>query len=734
MASNKLISIVDDINRRVTLVIALVAILAVGLNYWVSVRDARTQVDERADEVIAAIIEAFRLPFWDHSLSHAMEIATAFSANEWVVYVRVKDASGHLVAGVGWRNDAAVFRDAKILYGERLVGSVLVGLTLRPLDKQIHHAVLNSLLMLVAVVLALYLFNRILLRRGLQRPVRLMLERVDSIAAGHYDAPVQEIRHHEIRTLVQQFDAMARQVEQRERSLVDANAQLHAAQAALREHGEGLERVVAERTRELQAEIGVRQQTEVELRHATLAAEAANRAKSNFVAQMSHELRTPLNGVLGCTRIMRNDPQLSPQQREALDTVRDCGEHLLALINDILDIAKIEAGRMELDDHEFSLPRLLHSLDAMFRPRAHDKGLAFVLSADAELPELVSGDARKLRQVLFNLLDNAIKFTTAGCIELQVRRSAAMIRFEIVDTGPGIPPEWSGELFQPFAQMHLPSRGSSPYSAPRHEGTGLGLAISQRLTQLMGGALAVQSEPGAGCRFAFEITLPAIDSAVLASGRQEQVIVGYRGRALRVLITDDERVNRKVLTGLLAPIGFQCADAIDGEDCLSQAMQVRPDVILMDIQMPRVDGLAATRRLHALPGFAQLPVIAVSANAGCTDRLECLEAGCVEFIAQPINIAVLLDALARCLDIEWVLRGADDEQHNAAPTRADLVPLPDSQATALRAAARKGHVKGITEQVRALDELGGRFAATAQHIRELARQFRFDEIAALAER
>jgi methyl-accepting chemotaxis protein len=276
MAGHKRLSFVDDINRRVTLVAALVAIVLVGLNYLFSVRDARAQVDDRADEVIAAITEAFRLPFWDHNLSNAMEIATAFSANDWVVYVRVRDASDRPIAGVGIRDDASIFRDADIRYGDRLIGHVAVGLTLHPLDKQVRHAVLNSVIMLLAVVVALYVFNRTFLRRALQRPARLLLDRIHGIAHERYQLPAQDIRHDEIREVVQQFDAMAQKVEQRERSYVEANLQLQATQAALSQHRDQLEQTVAERTGELKDEIRVRRHTEEQLLHAKQAAETAS--------------------------------------------------------------------------------------------------------------------------------------------------------------------------------------------------------------------------------------------------------------------------------------------------------------------------------------------------------------------------------------------------------------------------------------------------------------------------
>ncbi len=727
-AVSKRLSIVDDINQRVTLVIALLAIVLVALNYAFTLRQARAQVDDRADEVIAAIVEAFRLPFWDHNLSNAMEIATAFSANDWVAYVRVHDADDRPVAGVGAKADAAVFREADINYGARKVGRVAIGLTLRPLDKQNQYAIRSSLVMLLIVVAALFLFNGLLLRRGLQRPMALLLERIRSIADGNHELPARPIRHHEIHTLVERFDAMACKVEERERNYIETNRELQAAQGELMRHGEKLEQTVAERTRELSDEVQVRRRTEVELVQAKQVADAANRAKSDFVAHMSHELRTPLNGILGCAQMLRNDRSLSPPQIDALDTLRQCGEHLLELINEILDIAKIEAGRMDVERHDFSLRRLLLGLRRIFHERADDKGLAFRLDADASLPEAVHGDERKLRQVLMNLLGNAVKFTPSGSVMLRAARVAGAsdrVRFEVEDTGAGIPPALVDRLFVPFTQFHD--------QTSRHQGTGLGLAISQRLTQLMGGELQVRNDYGRGCTFVLELDLPEVEVLPSTTGRTaDRVVTGYQGARRRVLIADDNAVDRKVVAGLLVPLGFECSEAVDGEECLVQVARARPDVVLMDVSMPRLDGLSATRRLHQQPATERLPVIALSTSVRDADRDECLAAGCAAFVPKPLQVGVLLDAIASSLDLEWTFREPEPEPATQAPA-APPIRLPPAQAMLLRDAARKGHLQGIVRQLEVLEAAGGPVAALAQRMRELARQYRFDDIAALVD-
>ncbi len=716
------LSIVDDINRRVTLLVALVAIVVIAINYVLSLQSARRQVDAKADEVVAAMGEAFRVPFWDLDLSNAMEVATVFSKNDWVTYVRVRDADARPIAGIGMRGDATVFRDAEIRYGERLAGSITVGLTDAPVRQAAYRLLWGSLAMLLAVVVALYAFNRYVLRRSLQRSVDVLLERIHRIAGRRAEAAPQAVRHREVREVIDQFDAMAQQVEQREQGLRSANADLASAEAALTAHRDQLEQTVAERTRELRQEVAVRQEAEAQLQTARDAAVAANRAKSDFLAHMSHELRTPLNGILGYAQILLRQPALTPPQAEGLDTIRDCGEHLLGLINEVLDLAKIEAGRMELDEQPFALTTLLHNLVALFRQRSEDKSLRFVAALAADLPPAVHGDERKLRQVLINLLGNAVKFTRTGEVALHVQRHGGSLRFEVRDTGPGIAAEHLGQLFQPFSQVRD--------SGAAREGTGLGLAISRRLVHLMGGELGVTSTPGVGSRFGFELELPAVADAPPAAGALLGVS-GYRGPRRRLLVVDDKAINRAVLRGMLEPLGFECVEAVDGEDCLLQVVATRFDAVLTDIVMPRLDGLEAVRRLRRMPEGRDLPVIAMSASVFAADQEQCFEVGCQAFVAKPVELERLLDVLGRSLALEWIDVPPAAAPPPAAATRIEQ--LPQAVAAALCEAARIGRVKGVAEQAQALEALGPPYAAYAERLRELARQFRFDEIRAAAE-
>ncbi len=387
-------------------------------------------------------------------------------------------------------------------------------------------------------------------------------------------------------------------------------------------------------------------------------AEAASRAKSDFLASMSHELRTPLNGVIGYAQVLQGDARLLPDQQERLRIVRSSGEHLLRMINDVLDLAKIEAGKLELRPAPFSLPDLLRDIAAAHAPAAAAKKLAFVLDAAPDLPSWVQGDAQKLRQILDNLVGNAIKFTPVGRIHLSVTRqrsatpsagadsTAELIEFAISDTGPGIAGPDQARLFQPFEQAT--SRGNAP-------GTGLGLAISRALVERMRGRLTLASSLGQGSTFSFAIELPAV-SAPQSSARDTLRVVGYDGPVRRVLIVDDHPVNRSLLIDLLQPLGFVCTAYESGASALAELTRPGepwPDLALLDVRMEGIDGLELTRRLRSLPRGRELRVLLTSASVLTFNPADGFAAGCDDFLPKPFRTVELIDKIGRLLALQW---------------------------------------------------------------------------------
>ena len=398
-----------------------------------------------------------------------------------------------------------------------------------------------------------------------------------------------------------------------------------------------------------------RKQAEAELVHALEAAEAANRAKSAFLATMSHEIRTPLNGVLGMAQAMAVDV-LDPVQRGRVDTIRQSGESLLVILNDLLDLSKIEAGRMDLEATEFAMAPLLEGVRAAFSDVAAHKRVALVLDADEATAGVYRGDPTRLRQILSNLVANGLKFTEAGEVRLGVRRDGEALVFRVTDTGIGIPADRLARLFNKFEQ-------ADASTTRRFGGAGLGLAISRDLATLMGGAIEVESRDGQGSAFSFTVNLPRVKDEAYGVSLDDVEAAFEPEGALRVLAAEDNNVNRLVLRTLLQQVGIEPVIVSDGAAAVEAWRSQAWDVILMDVQMPVMDGPTATRTIRALEaesGRVRTPIIAVTANAMAHQVAEYGDAGMDSVVAKPIRVEDLFAALRAILD------GADEVSEAAA--------------------------------------------------------------------
>ncbi|MDR0576018.1 MAG: response regulator [Candidatus Accumulibacter sp.] len=469
-------------------------------------------------------------------------------------------------------------------------------------------------------------------------------------------------------------------------------------------------------TRLLMREIASHQRTDEQLQKAKLAAEQANLAKSRYITAISHELRTPLNSILGYAQILADDASVPPGRRQAVDVIRKSGDHLLSLIEGTLDIARIESGKMTLEARPFDFPGFLRQIVGMFELQARDKGLGFRYEQVGEIPAVVRADPHRLRQILINVLGNAVKFTVSGHIGLRVEFRHDLALCEVRDTGPGIAREDIERIFEPFV------RGG----AARAGGSGVGLTIAYMLTTLMGGEMTVASVPGQGSCFRMRLFLPEVHGAWTERESPRANRVGYAGIRRRILVVDNEKVDRDMLQNVLDPLGFQVEQAASGEECLQIVPSFAPHLIFMDLAMPGIDGWETIRRLRER-GTAGARIAILSANAFEKGQDNDVGIGGEDFIVKPLRVGELLDWIGRALALEWVYADAPPAARaEERPPPAALTPPGPEALAALDALIELGYVRGILNKLGEIERAAPESREFARVLRELARQFQFD--------
>ena len=484
-----------------------------------------------------------------------------------------------------------------------------------------------------------------------------------------------------------------------------------------------------ETTRQTEAlvrEIALHAQTDLQLQEAKRIADAANQAKTRYITTISHELRTPLNSILGYAQLLEDDPAMPAHRRQAVSVIRRGGDHLLSLIEGTLDVARIEGGKLTLDVKPMRFRSGLSEIANMFAPMAQAKGITFTFEGGDALPEVVRADERRLRQILINVIGNAVKFTTRGQVTFRVQHQREMARVDIIDSGPGMGTDELARVFEPFV------RGSAAGSAAAG-GTGLGLTISKMLTDLMGGEMTVASTPGQGSTFSLRLFLPEVRAELAERELPRAQRHGYAGPRRHILVVDNEEADRQLLVDLLQPQGFEIHQACSGEDALAQLAtlkpEARPDAIFMDLAMPGLDGWQTIARIRAQQ-LSDAPLAVVSANAFDRGLDNEVQLPAADFLVKPVRVADLLDWLGQRLQLQWLPAPeamAPALAADTAPTEAAAIHYPPTEAIErLQALVGMGYLRGITRELDRIEAEHAAASAFIASLRHMAREFQLD--------
>lgn len=625
------------------------------------------ELNANADRQIARLKEGLILPLWEMDEAWQLKVIDIEMVKKDVYAIAVTDDK-ELTRGKMRNNDwniietnqpvqnkNGVSRQADIFHGEEKIGTVNLFLSSIIVEEQLQNEALNRFFSLIALSVTIIFSLLVILNRIVTAPLEKILNAVNAITHNNYSHKLTLNSSDEIGFLAAGIIEMASAIQEREQKILASENDYR----VLNEH---LEQRVFERTAELEINNKNLQKLGAELEKTTDKAEAANRAKSIFLANMSHELRTPMNAVLGFSQLMQKDPSLTLAQRENLNIINNSGRHLLELINDVLDMAKIEAGRIKIENNNFDLGVLLRDTIDMMHERAEIKGLELFFDQSSDFPRFVCMDESKLRQILLNLISNAVKYSKQGSVrvqlstELDVTSQKCWLVFVIEDTGIGISEHDLPLIFDTFVQVS---------DELDQKGTGLGLPITKEYIELMGGTISVTSVLKQGSRFTVKLPTSRVspEHVPATSSKNSLNVIGLEdGQPIyRVLIVEDQPENRLLLKNLLTAVGFEVFEAVNGLEGIEKFVQVQPHFIWMDRKMPVMDGIESTRQIRALPNGKNVKIAAVTASVFLEQRQELLVAGVDDIVNKPYRDSEIFESMTRNLGVQFIYEMPNDQ-------------------------------------------------------------------------